>query len=586
MSFIKNLLLSALFLSSLIAEAQPPKIKFENCDCYYFGSGVLKYSWYGGCKDGLADGYGILTRDTISPSYSQPINLYKTVIFKDGILSPDSILINQNRLVEKHFNIHESDNLGNYAYYTTYETKDKIFYSYRSGAQNWRYNPLKTLAVYDKTTEKTRLFIGVYLSPDGYSLKYDSQVWEKFSNSDWTKLSFTESCTYQDDCELTQWIKYMLAISLETNDPSIFYILSSETCTDIFASAIDNIYEKTFGKFYPELLSKAEKICMQENLQSFFTERAQGLWKPVPYLTDALNKNLSNCQSEISQKKAKEFGITVRHTFKNDNIGKRYVPVMEKRYTATVDEFYVNDEKIRITKDEKSTSGGYSETRNGYIAIYQVINESQDYLVIPITINGISKFTENIIEDNGFLFTRMERGLKSEYRPFRVTKTFLLGPNESVKDQLVTGEEIPSNFYIELGDIMKVDANWVGRLDKAFKGDAASLNLMLNDERAKPWQEELNKSFANSTLKNYSSLLDMDIAPVDDLSFDPDFESEVKVTLNNRSDKKLDVSFLTSFGKVSKVQVEPLKSSTVIFKVKGYPKESLKVTPQNITVIE
>ena len=99
---------------------------------------------------------------------------------------------------------------------------------------------------------------------------------------------------------------------------------------------------------------------------------------------------------------------------------------------------------------------------------------------------------------------------------------------------------MPSNFTIEPYKIDKVDSIWSNKLNKAFRGNLDCINQMLSDSRAEAWTEQLSKAKDEAISKSYSKSVNISVS-VDPVTFDKDFDSDVKIIVTNKSNKTLSV---------------------------------------------
>lgn len=583
-SSICLILLCCLFFDDL--SAQTGKFKFRNSECSSFSPESGLYEWYGDSKGGLADGYGIMLKDTIVDAYNKR-KIYKSAFFNEGIMMKDSELIGQDLAIackydttmerdlycqtREYYSDHVYNNNCNTDLAIEYNTNDKIYWLYALAGKRSR--PHFQLKIFDKVSMQ---FIRYGQDCSGntfYEQKTIDGSWGKTIDA---SLSLTKPSRLESD------IQQMLNAAIKTNNPVLVYILLSQLSKtygehDLPFDEYD--YIKTeFKPKYATLLETAMTWAISPASYDFLQ-----ILRP-DFLKNYLDKNLSNYQNLEDARKASEFGVTIRYTFNKEIIGKRYVPPITKNYTVTIDKFYINDQEIKVTQDKTSTSGGYDEERTGYIAIYQLINASDDYLIVPITITGSALITEQFVHQTGFFNNTTVRSNIPRKNSFEVKKAFLLEPRTSVKEQLVTGEEVPSDFRISAPKIIKVDINWVNKLQKALSGDLSALEQMLADSKASYWSEQLKSEYNTALKKSFGSLLDISVFPANKTIFDPDFESEVKVVVTNRTTKNLEVSFSTSFKKNGLILIKPNSQEISVFKIKGYSSDSLEATITKIAV--
>ncbi|MCE1200260.1 MAG: LamG domain-containing protein, partial [Marinilabiliales bacterium] len=131
----------------------------------------------------------------------------------------------------------------------------------------------------------------------------------------------------------------------------------------------------------------------------------------------------------------KEVGILYRTEFKYGKIGTDYVPAYTSTYNAG-QKFQINGMDVQIVDNkERVVKGGYDKDINGYTAVYQLINQSSKNYLISFHIGGTSKMTD--IVKNGSFFSFREYKTDINFSDFSFTKTILLKPNESFKNQLI-----------------------------------------------------------------------------------------------------------------------------------------------------
>ncbi len=339
---------------------------------------------------------------------------------------------------------------------------------------------------------------------------------------------------------------------------------------------LEESYQQERGTYYSFQYLSPYKIKMyfQQNWRNFlgYSENKQ----EYIFIKDLKNEN------EKSVADLEKLGIVYRTEFKNGKIGEDYVPVITSVYNAgktyNVGGVTIQEEDYQT----KVTDGGYSNDINGYTAIYQLVNKSTKNYLINYTINGTSKMTD--IVKNRKWFSYDKYNTEVTYNDFDYTKTIILKPNESLKDQLIVGTEIPINYALLVNEIKEVSNDWLLNLNNAVSGsNAIKAKEFLNDELAKKYYnhkiseniDNLNKKQIQTFTNNNKKFISITIKPKDETLFDIDFQSEVETKIVNNSMNKVKVKYETPFG-TEEVIVEPKKNTIVTNSIKGIEKINLK----------
>ncbi|MDX9697336.1 MAG: hypothetical protein RBT49_16210 [Bacteroidales bacterium] len=355
-----------------------------------------------------------------------------------------------------------------------------------------------------------------------------------------------------------------------------------------------------FDTYFPTIINSEPKFTDSKSLEIYLSilknidlsclcYYSSNIIQPVANYISIKEKELAELIKVESENKvqkaiarAAEYDILLRHTFKYGIIGTDYVPLIEKSKRKVVESYYVNSEKVEISQYDKYSIGGYSQNKQGYTAVYQLINNTDKYYIIPIEITATCKFSKTIV-DNSF-WSSNDYKTQSDIKPILKKETYLIGPKEAIKDQEIVGENEPNDFTIMVGDVVVVTKTWVDELEIALKSNNLDIvNKYLNDVNASYWyakiltnKQRIEEKMANEINIKYLPFIKGAIKPLNDLTFDPDFDSEVEIKLTNSSDKALKVNYTTPFG-VYDAEIDSKSSFTKIFKIKGHQKNALIV---------
>ncbi|MFC3031067.1 DUF1566 domain-containing protein [Pseudoalteromonas fenneropenaei] len=305
-------------------------------------------------------------------------------------------------------------------------------------------------------------------------------------------------------------------------------------------------------------------------------------------------------------KSAAQSGLDTRFTFREGKIGERYVPVLNHSSSST-NTRYINGRAITETTYNDYTTGGYSQDRYGFTAVYQLFNESNNNYIVDLTLSGTVTMTE---------LNRQVAGVWSdEHHTTNVKQTkleqqssYLLKKGENVRDQLVVGEKQPADFKITISGITPVSDNWIEELQQILEADediastteteeetgvlqtikgfwksATELPSMLSskpeplmqieqylaDPRAVKWSDILKQRYTETALKQ----LDIRLDP--EARYDRDFDSLVKVLVTNNASVDLSIEYTTNFGAKGRTTLKQGQRNELNLRGKGVDKESL-----------
>lgn len=290
-------------------------------------------------------------------------------------------------------------------------------------------------------------------------------------------------------------------------------------------------------------------------------------------------------ENDRSEKDLSELGVVYRTDFKYGKIGEDYVPAITSTYNAGK-KYLVNGVEMIQEVDYRTRveDGDYVKDIKGYTAVYQLINTSNKTLLLSFSINGTSKMTDIVKNTRWFSYNAFDTDVT--YTDFNYKNHIILGPNESFKDQLIAGVEIPINYALLVDDIVEVTPGWLNNLKAAVSGsDYNYARSFLNDPIAsKYYKEQIEKNInqlQEQSIKNYTELnkknITITIYPKNEVLFDPDFESDVVISILNNGLDKVKVHFETPFGKFEEVLVAKQRKE-VSRKIKGVSKANLKAT--------
>jgi len=287
--------------------------------------------------------------------------------------------------------------------------------------------------------------------------------------------------------------------------------------------------------------------------------------------------------------KAEKLNIILRHTFKYGTIGTDYIPTIERSRKKVLDSYYVNETNVEISQYENYSIGGYSKNVSGYTAVYQLINNSDNYYIVPIEITASCKFSKTIV-DNSF-WTGTSYKTQSEFKPIKKRETYKMGPKEAVKDQEIVGELEPDDFTINLGNVVIVSKSWIDELDLALSSNNLDIvNRYLDDVNATNWhakilnnKQRIEANMAEEITVKYIPFTKAAIKPLNDLTYDPDFDSEVEVKIMNNSDKALKVAFTVPFGNYN-AEIQAKSTYIKNFTIKGHTKNELFIKINSVSL--
>lgn len=232
-------------------------------------------------------------------------------------------------------------------------------------------------------------------------------------------------------------------------------------------------------------------------------------------------------------------GIIYRDTFREGKIGERYVPALSNTHSYNKTR-YINGVAINETEFENYTTGGYDESRYGFVAVYQFFNESATSYLVDVEITATIKSTEYKTKSS---WSGDDKRVSVDSRNKIVQRnSYFLKAGQELKDQLVVGEEIPDDFLIRVRKITPVDATWIDNLAIAQDGDDIALTLSyFKDAKAIYWQPAIAANFARLSYMKLSSNITVDN------KFDKDFKSPVKLEFVNQNDYPLNIEFSSNF---------------------------------------
>lgn len=337
----------------------------------------------------------------------------------------------------------------------------------------------------------------------------------------------------------------------------------------------DLTHWKTQLKKYQPILSseqiKAEYITLADKLVKKHISSAT-----TPEQITKINKALmalplsANQQSEISTKLLEKLGITLRYTFREGKIGKRYVNRLNHTQSSNSTR-YINGRAINETKFNDYSTGGYDESRYGFTSVYQMYNESASNYILKLAVSATKKMSEY----------RKKSSWSGEDSRYKVNKkthmsqvtTYLLKANSELKDQIVVGENKPEDFTITVLDIIPVVPDWIDNLAKAQDGDDIAITQRyLSDKKALNWRANIGENFAKLAYMN------MDIALLTSDKFDKDFDSTVTVKVKNTNQMPIWLEFTSSFNnRESSMTIPANGEKTLQLPAKGKRKRDLEI---------
>lgn len=295
-------------------------------------------------------------------------------------------------------------------------------------------------------------------------------------------------------------------------------------------------------------------------------------------------------QLELVANKFMENNLTFRYTYNYGNIGTDLIPPYYGSYNAGR-KFYIEGIEVQEKKDVTYvTKGGYSVDVNGYKFIYQFINPSISYYLINYSITGTSKMSD-VVKAGFFSFKDYKTNF--EYQNFEFSNTYILKPNSTYKDNIIVGITKSPNIQFKKLTITKLDPSWYSGLRKAITSRDTLMSLMyLNDNLAIPWKDSISYNLASTRkyfkekaesegMAKYKSYVTASVKPTSELTYDPDFESEVIITIRNKSVDKLSVLCYTPFGQISTF-VNAQSTVEIKKNIKGINKENLYIEIKSI----
>jgi hypothetical protein len=285
---------------------------------------------------------------------------------------------------------------------------------------------------------------------------------------------------------------------------------------------------------------------------------------------DKFDLTLSN-KKTINESIFERAGISYRETFREGKIGERYVPSLSNTHSYNKTR-YINGVAINETEFENYTTGGYDESRYGFVSVYQFFNETNTSYLVDVEITATTKNTEYKTKSSwSGDDTRVSVNKKNKLIQ---RNSYFLKAKEELKDQLVVGEEIPDDFLIRVIKITPVDASWIDNLAIAQEGDDLSLTFnYFKDPKAIYWQPTIAANFARLSYMNLSTKIS--VGP----KFDSDFKSPVKIEFVNENDFPIDVRFSSNFKNGdNNIFLKANSKSTVSMTAFGKREDSLVVT--------
>lgn len=355
----------------------------------------------------------------------------------------------------------------------------------------------------------------------------------------------------------------------------------------------------TYYNYFDKMVKNEKQFVKSENLRRYITllSRAEvRIWNSELYeeyiknkkeeLNRLVAKEMSDKMAE-NRKLAEGKNIMLRHTFNKGIIGKDYVPPVTGYYNAGK-KYKVGDIEIQEDDYRKYVrEGGYNKDVEGYTAVYQIINNSSDYQLVEVDISCTGKFSD--ITRRSWLsqlanWTASNYKTNVEQRPIKQNVTYIVKPKSALKDQVIVGEDQPTDFIFTVPKIVTVSKEWIDQLDLAISGSNLQIvDRYLKDEKAKAWRNKINKNkqriikvlekeFSDRYIKDVSASIKI----VNELLYDEDFESEVNLIIENTSEIPLMVSYNCPFLSET-IKIEANSKYEKRHSIKGVSKPQLKV---------
>lgn len=306
-------------------------------------------------------------------------------------------------------------------------------------------------------------------------------------------------------------------------------------------------------------------------------------------------------------KSAAQSGLDTRFTFREGKIGERYVPVL-KHSSSSTNTRYINGIAINETTYNEYTSGGHSQDRYGFTAIYQLFNESSNNYIVDLTLSGTVTMTE-LNRQAGGMWSDEHRTTSVQQTRLEQRSSYLLKKGENVRDQLVVGEMPPADFMITISGITPVSDSWIKDLQHILDGDKdatktveanveekgllqtikgywksasdlpnivsskpeplSQIEHYLADPRAAKWAVVLKQRYTEIALKH----LEITLEP--EARYDRDFDSLVKVFVTNNAPVDLGIEYTSNFGAKGRTTLKQGQRNELNLRGKGVNKESL-----------
>lgn len=287
-----------------------------------------------------------------------------------------------------------------------------------------------------------------------------------------------------------------------------------------------------------------------------------------------MTKDLEEENKQVA-KYLEGFGIVYRTDHIYGKIGEDYVPAYYKTYNEG-QKFLVNGQELEIVeKKEKIASGGYNKEVKGFNIIYQLINTSKTNYLISFKITGTSEMSD-IVKDKGFFkYQQYKTALNTS--DFEYSKTIILTPSESFKDRVMVGINLPDDFLLTVNELKVISNEWLQSLVNAISGGniAKAKEFAKNELAKKYYSEQINENLKKRLLESYFKFITISIVPEDNTLFDPDFDSDVIITISNLSSENLKVVYKTPFSSDNTLTVNAKSSFKMKSKSKGFSKNQL-----------
>jgi len=172
--------------------------------------------------------------------------------------------------------------------------------------------------------------------------------------------------------------------------------------------------------------------------------------------------------TEISEKFLKIKKITLHQTFKYGKIGERFVPY---------------NESVSFDGSDKDGKKGFKEDIQGYKAIYDIKNNSDQYYLITLAAIWSGVYGS---------YSPYEDAQKSLY-----SQSFFIAPNGGrFSDQIELGEKEPAVLVIYPESVESISETYYHKFMKAISKnneDIKLINPYLEDKLVKAWHDKLKK---------------------------------------------------------------------------------------------